>query len=164
MSGIFAGLSRGVPGVGPRNMAPPAATFYSEAEIAGAASLQYAPHKFFAGVIGAEIERDDNTGARNVRGGTLIGIEDDRHIITIAGTRAGKGRSAIIPNMLRYQGSVLAIDPKGELALATARQRAKTQKVCVIDPFGTTADEDGNLQLPSEFYARKPKPRSRMRS
>ena len=44
----------------------------------------------------------------------------------------GKGRAAIIPNMLRYAGSVLAIDPKGELATETAEVRAQTlgQQVC----------------------------------
>jgi Type IV secretory system Conjugative DNA transfer len=29
-----------------------------------------------------------------------------------AGSRSGKGRSAILPNMLHYPGSVLATDPK----------------------------------------------------
>lgn len=38
-----------------------------------------------------------------------------------------------------YAGSVLAIDPKGELALASASVREKLgQRVCVLDPFGTT--------------------------
>src|SRR5262245_25017902 len=40
----------------------------------------------------------------------LIGWSDDRHLLTVAGTRAGKGSSLIIPNLLLYQGSVLAID------------------------------------------------------
>src|SRR5690606_38074647 len=37
-------------------------------------------------------------------------------------------------------GSVLALDPKGELALATAAVRAGKmgQRVCVLDPFNTT--------------------------
>jgi type IV secretion system protein VirD4 len=87
------------------------------------------------------IERTEN-GERYAQGGQEIGVADDRHAITIAGSRAGKGRAAIIPNMLRYGGSVLAIDPKGELALASAEVRSRKlgQKVVAIDPFGTTGE------------------------
>lgn len=68
--------------------------------------------------------------------GGAIGITDDRHILTIAGSRGGKGRSLIVPNLLFYEGSVLAIDPKGELARVTSRARAEMgQKVYVLDPF-----------------------------
>jgi len=128
-------------------MAPPASTFESPENIAAAASLRYAPDKLFLGVIGAQIERS-NTGERYAQGGTEIGVADDRHAMTIAGSRAGKGRAAIIPNMLRYAGSVLAIDPKGELALATAEVRARRlgQKVVVVDPFGTTGNALGDFK------------------
>ena len=37
-------------------------------------------------------------------GNAPIGLEDDRHIMTIAGSRSGKGRSSIIPNMCLYPG------------------------------------------------------------
>jgi type IV secretion system protein VirD4 len=68
--------------------------------------------------------------------GGAIGITDDRHILTIAGSRGGKGRSLVVPNLLFYEGSVLAIDPKGELARVTSRARAEMgQKVYVLDPF-----------------------------
>lgn len=71
----------------------------------------------------------------------LIGVKDDRHICTIAGSRAGKGVSAIIPNFIHYRGSILAIDPKGELASITAQRRAQGlgQNVVVLDPFDRTA-------------------------
>lgn len=74
--------------------------------------------------------------------GQLIGLEDDRHMITIAGSRSGKGVSMIIPNLLFYRGSMLVIDPKGELASITARRRATGlhQKVYVLDPFERTAE------------------------
>lgn len=66
----------------------------------------------------------------------LIGIEDDRHILTVAGSRAGKSVS-LINNLLFYKGSVLATDPKAELANITAKRRAALgQKVCILDPFG----------------------------
>ena len=71
--------------------------------------------------------------------GAPVGFTDDRHIMTIAGSRAGKGRSLIISNMLMYEGSVLAIDPKGELARITSRARAEMgQRVFVLDPFGAS--------------------------
>lgn len=139
MENVFAGLSRGVPGLRPRDMAPPAAEFEEPERIAAADSLRYAANKLFLGVLGATIERDNKTKQRYAQGGALIGVETDQHAITIAGSRTGKGRAAIIPNMLLYSGSVLAIDPKGELALATAKARAKLgQRVCVLDPFNTT--------------------------
>ena len=73
-------------------------------------------------------------GYRNGRG---VGSMDNRHILTAAGSRGGKGVSLIVPNLLMYDGSVLAIDPKGELARITARaRRQKGQKVVVLDPFG----------------------------
>lgn len=71
------------------------------------------------------------------RGGKGIGSLDNRHILTVAGSRGGKGVSLIVPNLLMYDGSVLAIDPKGELARITARARhEKGQKVVILDPFG----------------------------
>lgn len=65
-----------------------------------------------------------------------IGLEDNRHMITIAGSRAGKGTTAIIPNLLLWKGSTLVIDPKGTNAAVTARRRkALGQDVHIIDPF-----------------------------
>src|SRR5271166_1286351 len=49
----------------------------------------------------------------------LIGWNDDRHILTVAGSRAGKGVSLIVPNLIWYEGSALVIDPKGENAAIT---------------------------------------------
>lgn len=71
----------------------------------------------------------------------LIGRRrDDRHIVTIAGSRAGKGRSLILPNLATWPGSVIAIDPKGELARKTARWRAEglKQNVVILDPYGVS--------------------------
>ena len=48
----------------------------------------------------------------------------------------------IIPNLLLYGGSVLAIDPKGELAYHTGRKRAELGKLVVLDPF----DENGRFK------------------
>lgn len=72
----------------------------------------------------------------------------NRHLLTVAPTRSGKGVSAIIPNLLNYEGSALVIDPKGENALITAARRGEgseernipglKQKVHVVDPWGIT--------------------------
>ena len=80
--------------------------------------------------------------------GHYFGHDDDRHILTVAGSRAGKGVSLIVPNLLYWPGSVIAIDPKGELATLTASRRSSigsdwsqpmdpgNGKVFVLDPYG----------------------------
>lgn len=76
----------------------------------------------------------------------LIGIEDDRHALTIAGSRAGKSLT-LIANLLFYRGSVLATDPKGELARLTAQRREQLgQRVYVLDPFQYAPDRIGHLR------------------
>ena len=77
----------------------------------------------------------------------------DRHLLTVAPTRAGKGVSAIVPNLLIYRGSALVIDPKGENAMITAIRRGQGdqergiegmgQAVHVVDPWGLTEDMTG---------------------
>jgi type IV secretion system protein VirD4 len=87
--------------------------------------------------------------------GRPVGFTDDRHVMTIAGSRAGKGRSLIIPNMLMYEGSVLAIDPKGELARITSRARAEMgQRVFVLDPFGVSSQACGTDDQKAALEAR----------
>lgn len=79
-----------------------------------------------------------NPGAKILVGALdsrLIGIDDNRHVMTIAGSRTGKSVT-LVNNLLFYRGSVLALDPKGELATITAERRASLgQKVCILDPF-----------------------------
>ncbi|WP_167392134.1 type IV secretory system conjugative DNA transfer family protein [Mesorhizobium sophorae] len=80
----------------------------------------------------------------------LVGIKDDRHVATIATTRAGKGRSVIIPNLLTWPGSALVIDPKGQNACVTALKRGSGgdlseclgQTVRILDPFGEIKDPE----------------------
>lgn len=88
--------------------------------------------------------------------GRLLGRADDRHMVTIAGTRAGKSSTVLIPNLLRYPGSVLVLDPKGELALATAAQRQRMgQRVHVLDPFGVTGTKSANYNPFAEVASGK---------
>lgn len=69
-----------------------------------------------------------------------IGLLDDRHVVTVAGSRGGKSACLLIPNLKLYPGSALVIDPKGELARETAayRRDALGQDVHVLDPWGVT--------------------------
>jgi type IV secretion system protein VirD4 len=76
--------------------------------------------------------------------GNEVGHGDDRHVVTVAGSRAGKGRSAIVPNLLRWPGSCFVNDPKGENATLTAVRRAGIvgHKVAVVDPHRAASVPD----------------------
>ena len=122
---------RGVPRRDLRNNIAPYAQWADPNWIGNHPFWAYQPGKVFVGAVG----------------NNLIGVSDDRHMMTIAGSRAGKGVSAIIPNLIEYPGSVLVIDPKGENARRTAGRRGKGspnvkkslgQKVYVLDPFGVS--------------------------
>jgi len=77
----------------------------------------------------------------------------ERHLLTVAPTRSGKGVSSIIPNLLTYPGSVFVIDPKGENALITALRRGPGwtvgdttiaglgQKIVFLDPWNIVASK-----------------------
>lgn len=68
--------------------------------------------------------------------GQEAGITTERHAITVAGAGAGKGAALIIPNLKRWPHAALVIDPKGENAEQTWRDReAMGQAVYALDPF-----------------------------
>ena len=107
-----------------RQQSAPESIWMPLADIKRSAALQYDPmkpgKKILIGALGHQ----------------LIGIEDDRHIMTVAGSRSGKS-VGLVSNMLFYRGSILATDPKGELARLTAKRRsAMGQRILVLDPFG----------------------------
>lgn len=72
---------------------------------------------------------------------TPLGFDDDRHVLLVSGTRGGKGTTFIVPNLIRWPGSVVVVDPKGENATVTAARRGRGSKYCpgqevhVLDPF-----------------------------
>ena len=71
--------------------------------------------------------------------GRMLCYRTDRHLLTLAPNRSGKGVSSIIPNLLTWPGSLVVIDPKGENAVVTARRRREMgQNVHVLDPLGIT--------------------------
>jgi len=79
------------------------------------------------------------------------------HLITIAPTGAGKGRSAIIPTLLSYRGPVIVIDPKGENYEVTARRRKEMgQRVFRLDPFEVTGDKSDSFNVLSCFNTNLP--------
>ena len=84
-------------------------------------------------------------------GADLLHYAGQRHLLTCAPTRAGKGVSAIIPNLLTYEGSVLVIDPKGENLMITAEQRHRLgHDVQALDPWNIGASFFEGAQ-PSRF-------------
>ena len=125
----FDDLPRGRPGTHPESGEAPRSLWLDPAHLTGS-FFRYRPGRIFLGLTAANEE---------------VGVADNRHLITVAGSRAGKGTSAIVPNLLRYEGSVFVLDPKGENASITARRRGRGeeipaggmhQDVHVLDPFG----------------------------
>lgn len=116
-------VPRGVPTRGLHQQTVPEARWEPIDKIQSSRALAYDPgapgDKILVGAIG---ER-------------LIGIKENRHVMTVAGSRTGKSVT-LVNNLLFYPGSVLALDPKGELAAITAERRAALgQKICILDPF-----------------------------
>lgn len=121
---IFKDIPRGVASRYLKEQSAPQARWQSPEKIAASRILDYDPAdpgaKVLVGTFGEK----------------LVGIEDNRHILTVAGSRSGKSVT-VIANLFCYKGSILATDPKGELATITAAARARMgQKVHVLDPFG----------------------------
>jgi type IV secretion system protein VirD4 len=80
-----------------------------------------------------------------------VGVDDDRAVLIVAGSRSGKGAGILINNLIGWPGGAFCIDPKGELASITAMRRGKKsaakgsgttvreflgQNVAALDPFG----------------------------
>jgi type IV secretion system protein VirD4 len=67
--------------------------------------------------------------------------DDEGHLVTVAPTRSGKSTMQIIPNLLRYRGSCVVLDPKGELYAKTSEwRRSIEQSVYRIAPFEDATD------------------------
>ena len=71
----------------------------------------------------------------------FVSWKDDRHILTVTGTRGGKGVSLIKPCLIHNKtDSLFVIDHKGELASSTKEFRRDKigNNVFVFDPFETS--------------------------
>jgi type IV secretion system protein VirD4 len=75
---------------------------------------------------------------RTSKTGKLIRYDGPAHLLTMAPTRSGKGVSAIIPNLLTADRSVICVDPKGENARIAGRARNRFGPVHILDPFDVT--------------------------
>jgi type IV secretion system protein VirD4 len=75
---------------------------------------------------------------RDLKTGRPLRYNGPAHLLTMAPTRSGKGVSAILPNLLTANRSVICIDPKGENTRITGRARRSFGPVHVLDPFSVT--------------------------
>ncbi|MGE3916372.1 MAG: type IV secretory system conjugative DNA transfer family protein [Hyphomicrobiaceae bacterium] len=62
------------------------------------------------------------------------------HLLTVAGTGQGKSATQIIANLMTYRGSVVVLDPKGELFAATAQRRRRFGKVFRLAPLARAGE------------------------
>lgn len=99
----------------------------------------------------AALTKPDGAAFGHYRGAPLM-LSTDKHILIMASTRSGKGTALIIPHLLRYAGSAFVLDPKGENARATHRQRRKlNDKVLFLDPFGISGQPQARFNPLSRF-------------
>lgn len=120
-------LPRGVHSILLREQTIPQATWASTADIAKSKAMTY--------------RLDDAGGSILVGalGPKLVGIEDPRHVLTVAGSQTGKS-VMLTANLLATRASVICTDIKGELANRTVRRRMEMgQDVYVLDPFDITS-------------------------
>lgn len=72
----------------------------------------------------------------------MLHWQQEGHLLTVAPTGAGKGVGVVIPNLLTYPGSVVAIDPKGEnYQIAARARRLMGQSVFRLDPFNVCGNQ-----------------------
>ena len=87
----------------------------------------------------------DKTPPRHSDQNTVI-YDGEAHLATIGKVGSGKGRSAVIPNLLTYKGSAVVLDVKGELYYTTARARREMgQEVILLDPFHWVVEKPDQL-------------------
>ncbi len=98
-------------------------------------SPYYAMQGVFFGKSSKPEPQGSTEGEEPADPGAPICSTPEHHSLIVARTRTGKGTRVIIPTLLRYVGSVLAIDPKGENAAITARTRAGFTTVHIINPW-----------------------------
>lgn len=105
--------------------------------------------------LGKSSHPDANPVPLHQQPGIPICTTPEHHTLIVARTRTGKGTRVIIPTLLRYSGSMVVIDPKGENAAVTARPRlfAKvTDKVHVINPWGELAAVYQKAGIPQDTF------------
>jgi type IV secretion system protein VirD4 len=96
------------------------------------------------GVMIGRLPSTKSAWPRRSRRGRLLWYQGPSHVLTMAPTRSGKGVGAVVPSLLRYPGSVVCMDIKGENFHVTHEQRiAGGGEVYVLDPFRVTGYNHG---------------------
>lgn len=67
--------------------------------------------------------------------GNVIRYRGDSHLILVAPTRSGKFTDVLSHALSEYRGSVIVIDPKGQIAAVTKKRREELGEVIVLSPF-----------------------------
>lgn len=103
----------------------------------------------------AELMIGTRPGAELLLGFLMQGDEDTGvpivarypgHLLTVAATGQGKSATQIIANLITYRGSIVVIDPKGELYDITGEHRRQFGKVFRLAPLARAGDP------PSDHY------------
>ncbi len=133
--------ARGIADRRPETFIGPSARWLADGEPLPDIDFQYDPAQGDGLILG----EDATTGH-------LVSSKAQEHILTEAGSGAGKGISCVLPNALSYRGSMVILDPKGSAASISSRFRAGDmpdgrggtmglhQRVYVVDPAGITSD------------------------
>ncbi len=101
-------------------------------------------------LLGKEVNRReklgfDKTSPKHAEQNTVT-YNGEAHLATIGKIGSGKGRSAVIPNLLTYKGSAVVLDVKGELYYTTSRARREMgQEVILLDPFHWVVEKPDQL-------------------
>ena len=91
--------------------------------------------------------------------GDLLRLGGAQHVILTAPTRSGKTAGVAIPVLLTYEGSIVALDIKGELYAATSGWRAaQGQRVFVWAPYAE--DRRGHRFNPLQCVSAQPELRT----
>jgi type IV secretion system protein VirD4 len=115
---------------------PPQSTTYGDARFANVSWDYPAMQEILAG-RGVWLGGAFHIGDTPLADCPDVSYSGDRHILTVAPTRSGKGACAIIPNLLiDNDHSIICIDPKGQNAAVTAHARGKVGAVYCLNPFG----------------------------
>ncbi len=128
-----------------RLQAPP--PVHGSARWAAAADLSglqgsWAPDEGTDGLLLGELEP---TGSG--RGIPLV-AQYPGHLLTVASTGQGKSATQIVANLHTYRGSVVVVDPKGELYRLTAPRRRRFGKVYRLAPFATEGTDTADRYNP----------------
>jgi type IV secretion system protein VirD4 len=67
--------------------------------------------------------------------GNVIRYCGDAHLILVAPTRSGKFTNILSHALTEHRGSVIVIDPKGQIAAVTKKRREELGEVIVLSPF-----------------------------